>query len=507
MKAARSAGPATKTLVVTHALHRLSFRSLFPLLTTLGLLACGDSATDPGTDPDPEPDPGPGSVVVDIVRLGNGMDADGFTITAGDSTWTIAMDSTLALRTLPAGTYTFRIGDVASHCYVDAPESTVRLAGGDSAAVHFEVECYGGFAYALWFSPDDYQVRYLGEDGRDIALTDTAGANFPRDWSPDGQTLLLSTTVAGSDDVYLVERDGSGLRPLVSNPYVEVAPRWSPAGDWISFIRFPGWGETPWTAVYLVRPDGTDEHVLMDTTSVDFDPSWSPDGSRVLFTSQRTGPRRIATILPDGSDILVYDGGDQPAWPEWSPDGSAIAFIDWAGGTQDAWVVAADGSSLVQVSGGMGEVVATSWSPSSASLVFDAGVGDSEVYRVNRDGTELANLSNHSSLDEQARWSPDGSMILFSSDRDGPQDIYVMSPDGNRVRRLHRTDNPAVHAYGPLWNPAAGPGSGLSTAGTSSATRPAAATAAGCVVRPVPMSLRKGRVSGGRSGLVCPGDA
>lgn len=490
---------------VAHAVEHLT------LLAMLAALACGDSATDPGTDP---AEPGTGAMVVDVVLLGNGTDADGFTITAGDSVWAIAVDSALAVPAMPAATYTFRITDVAGHCYVDAPEVTVRLDGGDSAVVHFEVECYGGFAYALWFSPDDYQVRYLGEDGRDIALTDTAGANFPRDWSPDGQTLVLSTTAAGSDDVYLVERDGSGLRPLVSNPYVDVAPRWSPAGDWISFIRFPGWGETPWTAVVLVRPDGTDEHALMDTTSVDFDPSWSPDGSRVLFTTQRTGPRRIATILPDGSDILVYDGGDQPAWPEWSPDGSAIAFIDWAGGTQDAWVVAADGSSLVQASGGMGEVVATSWSPSSASLVFDAGVGDSEVYRVNPDGTELSNLSNHAGLDEQARWSPDGSMILFSSDRDGPQDIYVMSPDGGRVRRLHRTDNPSVHAYAPLWNPAAGPGTGLSTSSALAAAQPAATTTApraatataGCVVRPLPVSLRKRRVSGGRSGLVCPGE-
>lgn len=45
--------------------------------------------------------------------------------------------------------------------------------------------------------------------------------------------------------------------------------------------------------------------------------------------------------------------------------------------------------------------------------------------------------------DYDASWSPDGHKIVFTSERDGPAQLYLVNPDGTGVERL--TDNAAYH--------------------------------------------------------------
>jgi hypothetical protein len=40
---------------------------------------------------------------------------------------------------------------------------------------------------------------------------------------------------------------------------------------------------------------------------------------------------------------------------------------------------------------------------------------------------------NHPADDLTLAWSPDGTGIAFSSDRDGPLDLYIMNADGSNV--------------------------------------------------------------------------
>lgn len=414
------------------------------------LLALATAGCDQGTGPDPLP-----VVVVAIDRDANGTDPDGVTLTSGSQTWTVEVGGTLVLRDLPAGSHSFQLGGLARHCFSDESAATVQADPGDSVNVRLSVACFGGFAYGLWFSPDDHQVRYLGQDGVDIALTGTVGRNFPRQWSPDGETLALTTTVGGSDDIYLVERDGSGLRPLVEHPYVDIDPRWSPDGEWLAYSRFPSWGAVPWTAVYLIRPDGTDERVLLDTTSHDSDPSWAPDGETILLTTLRFGSQRMATVTPAGTGLAVLGAGNHPSWPQWSPDGSRVSYVDWENGSvQDAWVMNADGTGPVNISS-MGQTSPARWAPDGSELLF-ASAADGEIHRVAPDGSGRVSLTENDAYDGSPAWSPDGEWILFGSDRDGSQDLYVMDRDGGRVWRLHLSTGVST-AYAGLWNPTALP--------------------------------------------------
>ena len=50
-----------------------------------------------------------------------------------------------------------------------------------------------------------------------------------------------------------------------------------------------------------------------------------------------------------------------------------------------------------------------------------------EIYTINPDGTGRTQLTTNSSFDGEPAWSADGSKIAFTSDRDGPTEIYTMN--------------------------------------------------------------------------------
>ena len=75
--------------------------------------------------------------------------------------------------------------------------------------------------------------------------------------------------------------------------------------------------------------------------------------------------------------------------------------------------------------------------------------GQEEIYLVTPDGTASTNITKNLADDDDPAWSPDGSKIAFASDReDGQFDIFVMNVDGTEVTRL--TNDPAVDSD-PSW--------------------------------------------------------
>lgn len=57
--------------------------------------------------------------------------------------------------------------------------------------------------------------------------------------------------------------------------------------------------------------------------------------------------------------------------------------------------------------------------------------GDFEIFRMNADGSDVRQLTQNKAKDYFARWSPDGTLIAFTSERNGPPQVFVMKPDGS----------------------------------------------------------------------------
>ncbi len=103
------------------------------------------------------------------------------------------------------------------------------------------------------------------------------------DLSPDGKTIAFQVTSynvsenKGNSDIYLVDSDGSDLRPLKNSDKNESGPAFSPDGKKIAFTR----DGKIWTCGY----DGSGEELIADISTGASGIVWSSDGSKILFAS------------------------------------------------------------------------------------------------------------------------------------------------------------------------------------------------------------------------------
>jgi Tol biopolymer transport system component len=86
--------------------------------------------------------------------------------------------------------------------------------------------------------------------------------------------------------------------------------------------------------------------------------------------------------------------------------------------------------------------------PDGKTILFEL-LGD--LYTISIAGGEAKAVTTGPGFDSQPRYSPDGKMIAFVSDREGAENLWVASADGNAARALSK-DNQSLFAS-PWWGP------------------------------------------------------
>jgi hypothetical protein len=173
-------------------------------------------------------------------------------------------------------------------------------------------------------------------------------------WSPDGQQLVFTGYDGGLSDLFVVQRDGSGLRRLTEDKYADLHPVWSPDGRTIAFATDRG-EETNFQTLAI----GNMQIGLydLDTGSIDLldhmdqgknvSPQWGPDGQSIAFVSDRTGVSNI--FLYDLGEKAVYQltdfyTGSQGITPlspvlSWAPQADRLAFVYFEKGKYDVYTL------------------------------------------------------------------------------------------------------------------------------------------------------------------------
>jgi len=281
--------------------------------------------------------------------------------------------------------------------------------------------------------------------------------------------------------ICVVRSDGTEARRL-THGVPATDPAWSPDGRKIGFTRREdvGGGYTKFSEddVYVMDADGGGQRPLTKDVVNQHagQPSWSPDGREIVFmrgapvpTALPARPGELFVMAADGADVRGLTHGSRDLHPAWSPDGKEIAFaraIEPASsaGFAGIWVVDATGGEPRELTSPESQVDGSvSWSPDGTRIAFTRTRPESEldgvasVYVMNRDGTNVHELLRHryfACCTYGLAWSPDGRTIAFET---SPSRlctaISLVDVATLRVRPLTRCTRPRESALSPAWQP------------------------------------------------------
>ena len=243
--------------------------------------------------------------------------------------------------------------------------------------------------------------------------------------------------------------------------------------------------------LWIVNNDGTDNAPLTGRDVSESGAAWSPDGSRVAFTSSTDNGAEIHVYwLANGKTARLTQLDRSPAGLSWSPNGQHISFsmlvpepapvlvspptkpegAEWAEeprvttrmiyerdgsgyietGYNHYFIVPAVGGTPRQLTSGEYHHKGTpQWSADGLSLVFSGNRNDdwehdfanSEIYRVDIEGGDVVALTDRKGPDEEPIVSPDGKKIAYLSFEDKIRTyqvikLHVMNADGSNKREI-----------------------------------------------------------------------
>jgi TolB protein len=118
-------------------------------------------------------------------------------------------------------------------------------------------------------------MQQLGQntqgDPSGIQLTHLTGMSYDPVWSPDGSRIACISQEHTSDDIWVVNRDGSGVQCLTNNDWEwDKHPSWSPNSQEIVFWS----NRTGLKQIYVMAADGSNARNISNTEWDEYDPIW-----------------------------------------------------------------------------------------------------------------------------------------------------------------------------------------------------------------------------------------
>jgi TolB protein len=169
--------------------------------------------------------------------------------------------------------------------------------------------------------------------------------NYLPIWSPDGTKIAFTTNRDGNPEIYVMNRDGSGLRRMTSHPAIDVSPTWSPSGNQIAWVS----DRTGTGRIYIMNADGTGQRMLIGEEA--YRPTWSSEPFNEIAYAAKSGPGYDIKVysFQTGESRRITDGIGSNESPAFAPNGRHIAFTSTRNGKVQVYTIARDGNDLRQI--------------------------------------------------------------------------------------------------------------------------------------------------------------
>lgn len=234
----------------------------------------------------------------------------------------------------------------------------------------------------------DNEIYLLTSDGVK-KLTDNAwNDEFPK-WSPDGSKIAFMANPNGPYILFVMNADGSGLRPL--------GPRedrtrsrggfagldWSPDGATIAFTvekkRGLFRGFQTWA---LDVASGRIEKFLPWFDGQVASPDFSPASPLVAFTGKKTFGWGVALADLNAQKVDFISDDKGACRPQFSPDGRTVAYVTHASdGKGDIWLMDPNGGNKRRLTERDGTYdYFPGWSPDGKRIAFCSGAESQYPY-------------------------------------------------------------------------------------------------------------------------------
>jgi acylaminoacyl-peptidase len=245
-------------------------------------------------------------------------------------------------------------------------------------------------------------------------------------------------------------------------------PQVSPDSKWVAYVEEWNDRETDTTHanIWLASSNGRDRYAFAPGPWRDSSPRWSADGSRLAWISDRGAkPQIFVRRLSADRDLQLTTVEQGVRSLAWSADGNWIAFVspiprkaataNWAppallpllapqpAGPEQVFLIGSGGGPPQQISNGdFQHWEEPAWMPDGLSIVAIAD--HSAIYSIRRVDGVMKQLTRDPGWYENPLPSPDGSKIAWLMTSAQPRNysvrhLYVMNPDGTRVRGLAGT--------------------------------------------------------------------
>ena len=249
-----------------------------------------------------------------------------------------------------------------------------------------------------------YIADYDGENQRRVTTGRTLNT-FPR-WSPDARSIAYTSYRRGGGQIFISNIYQGTMEELTKGPTENWLAAWSPDGTRLCFAS-PREGKG-YTNLYVVNRDGSGLRKLTDHPSINTSPTWSPSGTQIAFNSDRTGAPQIYIVSADGvGPIQRFTTSESYAdKPTWSPAPyNEIAYAAKTGPGFDIKVMDVATRNVLQLTHGEGTNESPAFAPNGRHIAFTSTrAGKKQIFTITRDGRDLRQVTRTGN-NEHPDWS------------------------------------------------------------------------------------------------------